>query len=173
MAYKWQFDFNMNVFKISTKFSLNFLITSLSKLDRLRRCLLGISLDVQWLRICLPMQGTWVWSLVGELRAHMLQDSKAYAGSYWDPEAMLHNKKPVSHKKRNPTHRNRDPAHWKTDPAHHNTDPAHHNTDPAHRETDPAHQNTVPKQTQYTSRQTQHTSRQTQHTARQTPHTAI
>ena len=28
----------------------------------------GTSLVVQWLRICLPMQGTWVWSLVGELR---------------------------------------------------------------------------------------------------------
>ena len=26
----------------------------------------GASLVVQWLRICLPMQGTWVWSLVWE-----------------------------------------------------------------------------------------------------------
>ena len=30
---------------------------------------LGISLVVQWLRICLPMQGTWVQSLVQELRS--------------------------------------------------------------------------------------------------------
>ena len=31
----------------------------------------GTSLVVQWLRICLPMQGMWVWPLVGELRSHM------------------------------------------------------------------------------------------------------
>ena len=31
----------------------------------------GNSLVVQWLRICLPMQGTWFRSLVGELRSHM------------------------------------------------------------------------------------------------------
>ena len=30
------------------------------------------SLVVQWLSICLPMQGTWVRSLVRELRSHML-----------------------------------------------------------------------------------------------------
>ena len=29
------------------------------------------SLVVQWLRICLPMQGMWVWFLVGEMRSHM------------------------------------------------------------------------------------------------------
>ena len=34
------------------------------------RCL-GISLAVQWLRLCLSMQGVWVRSLVGELRSHM------------------------------------------------------------------------------------------------------
>ena len=26
---------------------------------------------VQWLRVCLLMQGTWVWSLAGELKTHM------------------------------------------------------------------------------------------------------
>ena len=31
----------------------------------------GTSLVVQWLRICLPMQGMRVRSLVGELRSHM------------------------------------------------------------------------------------------------------
>ena len=30
------------------------------------------SLVVQWLRIYLPMQGTWVWSLVRELRSRLL-----------------------------------------------------------------------------------------------------
>ena len=31
----------------------------------------GTSLVVQWLRIHLPVQGTWVLSLIGELRSHM------------------------------------------------------------------------------------------------------
>ena len=33
----------------------------------------GTSLVVQWLGIRLAMQGTWVQSLVEELRSHMLQ----------------------------------------------------------------------------------------------------
>ena len=33
----------------------------------------GTSLVVQWLRIYLVMQGTWVQSLVRELRSHMPQ----------------------------------------------------------------------------------------------------
>ena len=33
-----------------------------------KRKLLGTSLAVQWLRLCLPMQGVWVQSLVKELR---------------------------------------------------------------------------------------------------------
>ena len=32
----------------------------------------GISLVLQWLRLCLPMQKTRVWSLIRELRSHML-----------------------------------------------------------------------------------------------------
>ena len=36
------------------------------------KVLLGTSLVVQWLRIHPARQGTWVQSLVGELRAHML-----------------------------------------------------------------------------------------------------
>ena len=32
-----------------------------------------IPLEVQWYRICLPMQGTQVLSLVGKLQSHMLQ----------------------------------------------------------------------------------------------------
>ena len=35
----------------------------------------GSSLVVQWLRICLPTQGTWVQPLIGELRSHMLRGS--------------------------------------------------------------------------------------------------
>ena len=37
----------------------------------LQRIILGTSLAVQWLIIQLDMQGTWVWSLVRELRSHM------------------------------------------------------------------------------------------------------
>ena len=37
------------------------------------RAMIGTSLVVQWLRIHLPMQGTWVRSLIGELRSHMPQ----------------------------------------------------------------------------------------------------
>ena len=33
---------------------------------------MGTSLVVQWLRICLPLQGAWFRSLVRELRSHML-----------------------------------------------------------------------------------------------------
>ena len=35
----------------------------------------GTSLMVQWLRTCLPMQGTWVQPLLWELRSHVLQDN--------------------------------------------------------------------------------------------------
>ena len=31
----------------------------------------GTSLEVQWLRLCLPMQVVWVWSLAGEPRFHL------------------------------------------------------------------------------------------------------
>ena len=36
----------------------------------------GTSLVVQWLRICVPMQETWVPSLVRELGSHMPLDGQ-------------------------------------------------------------------------------------------------
>ena len=39
------------------------------------KSILGTSLVVQWLRICLPMQEMWVRSLVRELRSHMPQSN--------------------------------------------------------------------------------------------------
>ena len=36
----------------------------------------GTSLVVQWLRSAFPVQGTWVQSLVGELRSHMAKKKK-------------------------------------------------------------------------------------------------
>ena len=43
------------------------------KLNKIKSLLIGTSLVVQWLRICLPMQGIQVRSLVGEQRSHVLQ----------------------------------------------------------------------------------------------------
>ena len=37
----------------------------------IRKCTVGTSLVVQWLRICLSMQGTQIRSLVRKLRSHM------------------------------------------------------------------------------------------------------
>ena len=45
----------------------------------------GTSLVVQWLRICLLTQGTWVQSLVGELRSHMLQGNQVHAPQLYSP----------------------------------------------------------------------------------------
>ena len=45
----------------------------------------GTSLVVQWLRICLAMQGTRVQSLVGELRSHMLSNKEAPASQLLSP----------------------------------------------------------------------------------------
>ena len=64
---------------------------------------LGTSLVVQWLRICLPVQGTWVWSLV--------QGTKIpHASGHLSPQAstreasvlqllILHSLEPVLHKR--------------------------------------------------------------------------
>ena len=39
---------------------------------------MGTSLMVHWLRSCLPVQGTWVQSLRGELRSHMAWGNEAH-----------------------------------------------------------------------------------------------
>ena len=56
----------------------------------------GTSLAVRWLRIRLPVQGTWVQSLVRTLRSHTLQDSWAHASQLLIPltlEPVLCNKR--------------------------------------------------------------------------------
>ena len=58
----------------------------------------GTSLVVQWLRIHLPMQGTRVPSLVGELRSHVLQASRALVLQLEKPACP--NKDPVQPKKK-------------------------------------------------------------------------
>ena len=68
--------------------------------DKLRRKLTGqgTSLVVQWLRICLPMQGTWVSSLVWELRSHMAQEVSLCAPKR---EASGQQQRPTAAKKKN------------------------------------------------------------------------
>ena len=58
------------------------------------------SLVVQWLRICLAMQGTWVWSLVRELRSHMPRSNEARLSPLESPCATT----------KKPTWCNEDPA---------------------------------------------------------------
>ena len=43
----------------------------------------GTSLVVQWLRICLPVQGTWVWALVWE-DPTCCRATKPVCHKYWD-----------------------------------------------------------------------------------------
>ena len=45
----------------------------------------GTSLVVQWLRLCFPMQNSWVQSLVGELRSHVPRDNEARAPQLESP----------------------------------------------------------------------------------------
>ena len=41
---------------------------------------------VQWLRICLPVQGTWVGFLVLELRSHVPQGNYVHEPQLLEPE---------------------------------------------------------------------------------------
>ena len=61
---------------------------------------------VQWLRVCLPMQGTWVPSLVGELRSHMLWAAKAPPSTTTEPA-----RSGGLETQRNPSVCNEDPIH--------------------------------------------------------------
>ena len=50
---------------------MSMMTMSMSWEEHKSRSQAGTSLAVQWLRLCLPMQGLWVRSLVGKLRSHM------------------------------------------------------------------------------------------------------
>ena len=55
----------------------------------------GTSLVVQWLRIHLPMQRTWIQYLVRELRSHMMQGNQVHIPQQ---EALVpQQEKPVYH----------------------------------------------------------------------------
>ena len=42
----------------------------------LKICVWRTAVTVQWLKLCLPRQSVWVWSLVGELRSHVPHSQK-------------------------------------------------------------------------------------------------
>ena len=72
---------------------------------------LGTSLVVQWLRIHLPMQGTWVWSVVRE-DPTCRGATKPVSHKYWAHALQLLKPtclEPVLYNKR--SHRNEKPAH--------------------------------------------------------------
>ena len=54
----------------------------LSHMKCLEKYLAWTSMVVQWLRIYLPTQGTWVWSCIKKLRSHMLQGN-SWAHKCW------------------------------------------------------------------------------------------
>jgi len=67
-TYGWfMLMYGWNQHNIATIFQLKIHLLLLLLLSSL----LGTSLLAQWLGIWLPIQGTWVWSLVGKLTSHM------------------------------------------------------------------------------------------------------
>ena len=71
---------------------------------------LGPSLVVQWLRICLPMQVTWVQSLIGELKSHIPWRNCLASHSYWAMcNGSLHTPEPGLCNQRSP--HNEKPGH--------------------------------------------------------------
>ena len=58
----------------------------------------GTSLVVQWLRACLPMQGSCICSLVRELRYHMPQGN--YAAAFQLEKRVHCNEDPIQKKKK-------------------------------------------------------------------------
>ena len=65
--------------------------------DICQKLWVGASLVVQWLRICLAMQGTWVWSLVQEDPTYR-RATKSIWHNYWSPRAAA--RESVCHKER-------------------------------------------------------------------------
>ena len=59
----------------------NLLFSSMKKLqiphvEKIKKYDAGTFLVVQWLRLHVPTQGTWVWFLIGDLRFYMMHGSK-------------------------------------------------------------------------------------------------
>ena len=61
--------------QVAVKVSLKKKKRKISWLDFYKTIKKGISIVVQWLRICLPMKGTWIQSLVRKLRSYLPQGS--------------------------------------------------------------------------------------------------
>ena len=110
-----------------------FTCAGLSWVARLPRIKIGLvgfpSLVAQWLRICLPMQGTWVRALVREdptcrgaagpvSHNYWACASEACAPQQerprqWEARAPRWRVAPARRNWRKPSHRNEDPTHWK------------------------------------------------------------
>ena len=62
--------------------------------------MMGTPLAVQWLRLCLPMQGVRVRSLIGELRSHRPRVQRSNIVTYSiETSKMVHIKKKIIKKK--------------------------------------------------------------------------
>ena len=83
----------------------------------------GTSLMAQWLGICLPVQGTWVWYLAQE-NPICHRATQPMFRNYWDcaPQQRLLQSEactaqwrvaPTSHNKRNPRHSHNQKIKWK------------------------------------------------------------
>lgn len=87
---------------------------------------LGAFLVIQWLGVGLPMQGTWVSSLIRELGSHMLWGNWAHTPNYWSPCALKsmpcnernhHKEKPLLSATREcPCTATKSPVHCNEDP---------------------------------------------------------
>ena len=67
---------SMAFLQSSPKPFLSYLLWGASLSDRIKSGIVRASLMIQWLRLHLPRQGVWVWSLVGEQRSHMPRGQK-------------------------------------------------------------------------------------------------
>ena len=99
----------LNHFAVHLKLRQYCKSTILQFFKKFKKILSGTSLVVQWLRIHLPMQGTWVRSLVGELRSHMPWGNEAHMSPLLSPHALepaCHNERSCVKKKK----KKKDPA---------------------------------------------------------------
>ena len=67
---------NYLLFKILKAYKLNLQMFVQKQCGILKICVWRTAMTVQWLKLCLPRQWVWVWSLVGELRSHVPHSQK-------------------------------------------------------------------------------------------------
>ena len=67
---------NYLLFKILKAYKLNLQMFVQKQCGILKICVWRTAVTVQWLKLCLPRQRVWVWSLVGELSPHIPHSQK-------------------------------------------------------------------------------------------------